>query len=271
MRAAVVSDIVYHEQAPAADLAHLIACYWKFEYQPSAVDAATAVLQHVIPPDGCVSLAFVRHPKLPGRAVVLVGPHVQIHNTEVAAGSVIVGARLLAGRAHCLLDIPANQLRDQHVDASPWLGNADPAAILQAMRPGFDQFHLLDAFFHHLSSRGIRAPMPVLTRAMRLIDESNGDLRVSKLAGKLGITPRHLQRLFHRFVGLTPKEFLRIRRFRISVLNLLLSNDDYQDVIAKTGYYDQAHLINDFARMAKTNPTMLLAYLTQIKHQIVKA
>lgn len=271
MRAAVESDIVYHEQAPAADLAHLIACYWKFEYQPSVMDAATAVLQHVIPPDGCVSVAFIHQRELPGRAVVLVGPHVQIHNTEVAAGSVIVGARLLAGRAHCLFDIPANLLRDQHIDAAPWLGDADAAAILQALRSGFEQFHLLDAFFRQLSSRGIHAPVPVLTRAMRLIDESDGDMRVSMLADKLRISPRHLQRLFHRYIGLTPKEFLRIRRFRISVLNLLLSNDDYQDVIAKAGYYDQAHLINDFARMAKTNPTMLLAYLTKIKHQIVKA
>jgi len=61
--------------------------------------------------------------------------------------------------------------------------------------------------------------------------------------------------LFKRRVGLTPKRFCRIRRFQRALANIRSPEAiDWADVACAGGYFDQAHLINDFAAFSGMNP-----------------
>src|SRR5690606_36180074 len=49
---------------------------------------------------------------------------------------------------------------------------------------------------------------------MRLIDDSEGDVRIGALAAQLGMPLRNLQARFLAAVGMSPKEYARVRRLR---------------------------------------------------------
>ena len=72
---------------------------------------------------------------------------------------------------------------------------------------------------------------------------------------KSGLRPRALQRLFHEFVGISPKWV--IRRYRMHELVELLNagqSVDWPALALDLGYFDQSHLIRDFRRLTVHTP-----------------
>src|SRR5258708_348004 len=78
---------------------------------------------------------------------------------------------------------------------------------------------------------------------------------VRQLAGALGASERQLRRAFVEAVGLSPKQYLRVLRFR-RVLDEArrTAAPSWSDLAASAGYYDQAHLIADFGAMTGATP-----------------
>ena len=61
---------------------------------------------------------------------------------------------------------------------------------------------------------------PAVDRALHLIEARRGQVRVNDLAEEIGVSCRHLSRQFQRAVGVSPKEYGRIKRF-LHALELL--------------------------------------------------
>jgi AraC-like DNA-binding protein len=76
---------------------------------------------------------------------------------------------------------------------------------------------------------------------------------ISGLARRSGMSLKTLQRRFQIEVGLPPKVYQRVLRFR-RAFRLLQQEEHAARVAAAVGYYDQAHMIRDFRRFAGTNP-----------------
>jgi AraC-like DNA-binding protein len=92
---------------------------------------------------------------------------------------------------------------------------------------------------------------PAVARVLR----ARGSLRMADLAGALGWTPRRLERVFLRDLGIRPKLYARIVR-----LNAVLATLDEAergsaiDLALDAGYFDQAHLLRDFRQLAGRSP-----------------
>lgn len=85
---------------------------------------------------------------------------------------------------------------------------------------------------------------------------------VRTVANDLGISERHLRRLFGRVVGMSPKQFERIARFERAVRSARTEpGATWTNIAAAAGYYDQAHLIGDFRQIAGTTPADFLREL----------
>jgi transcriptional regulator GlxA family with amidase domain len=85
---------------------------------------------------------------------------------------------------------------------------------------------------------------------------------VKSVAVDLGVSERHLRRLFRKSVGMSPKEFARVARFRHARRTAREgSQRSWADIAAETGYYDQAHLTEDFRAIAGVTPRVLLSEL----------
>lgn len=73
------------------------------------------------------------------------------------------------------------------------------------------------------------------------------------LTFQYGISHRTLQRNFKKEVGLTPKEYLRIKRIN-AIEQKMSQKVDVFEIIADFDFSDQAHFIKDFKKLRNFTP-----------------
>jgi AraC-like DNA-binding protein len=97
---------------------------------------------------------------------------------------------------------------------------------------------------------------PAVRWAVDRIAASGGKVSVASLATQTGYTRKHLAGLFVSQVGLTPKALCRVHRFR-GALSLLDGSTQvpWAQLADQCGYYDQAHLGNEFRAFTGFTPS----------------
>lgn len=92
-------------------------------------------------------------------------------------------------------------------------------------------------------------PPEWLVRAVTLIESQyTADLSISRVAAAVGVHPSYLSRVFHRFRGCAPHEYLSILRIRAAVRALRETSDTLSDIALGLGYCDQAHFSREFKK-----------------------
>ena len=85
--------------------------------------------------------------------------------------------------------------------------------------------------------------------------ELDPNARVEEIAATHSIAPRTLQRLFQRYVGVSPKWVLKRRRIHQAVERLGEPLAvPWTTLALEPGYYDHAHFIRDFRLVVGRSP-----------------
>jgi AraC-like DNA-binding protein len=223
--------VPYAEFAPAAALRPWVECFW------TRRDDAP-VPEYRVLPDGCADLVF----DLSGGEHSVVGTMTKPLVIPPTDASDMFGVRFRPGCAAAFLRIPLAEVTDARVPLidvwTNWDGRIDvpslEAELLRRLEPERDR--RVDAAIARLVASG-------------------GSLRIDDVAREIGISRQHLARQFAHHVGITPKAFARVLRFR-RVLDAIAErvDVDWADAAAEHGYYDQSHLIADFRELAGTTP-----------------
>lgn len=89
----------------------------------------------------------------------------------------------------------------------------------------------------------------LISSAAQQIILHGGTQSVSELSRECFISSRQLERLFHEYIGITPKKLCSIVRYQF-LWNEILRNPDFQvmDAVSRYGYTDQSHLLREFKR-----------------------
>lgn len=91
--------------------------------------------------------------------------------------------------------------------------------------------------------------------AVGLIDRRRGEVRLPELAEAACLSGKQFQRVFSEYVGMKPKEFLRVVRFQYALSVLQHSpRMSFSQLAYECGYYDQSHLINEFRCLSGYTP-----------------
>ena len=80
------------------------------------------------------------------------------------------------------------------------------------------------------------------------IISARGTARITELAARNAVSVKRLERIFGDNMGISPKSFSSLVRYQMLWQELCFSNTDILDMVEKYGYYDQAHLLNDFKK-----------------------
>jgi AraC-like DNA-binding protein len=232
---------------PANDLSHLIAHYWMIRWnlrgcEPYVAESLPHPNIHVIfEPSGSVVAG------------------VQTHKfSRVLEGeSQVFGVKFKPGGFRPFLKFATSKLADRLVPVRRIFGK-DVLALQNVVLSSASENEKVEAaniFFR------ARVPLPDTTIALagalvERIFEEREIKTVDDLADKSGIGKRSLQRLFNEYVGVSPKWV--IRRYRLHELVERTNSgeeSDWSQLALELGYFDQAHLINDFRSITGYSPT----------------
>jgi methylphosphotriester-DNA--protein-cysteine methyltransferase len=90
----------------------------------------------------------------------------------------------------------------------------------------------------------------------QLITQRKGRVSVDALAAAHDLSRQHFTRRFRAATGLSPKQFATISRFQALVQTMLVTNvEEWASLATSAGFYDQAHMINEFRALAGSPPT----------------
>lgn len=105
----------------------------------------------------------------------------------------------------------------------------------------------------------VRAVNPRAERICKMIETSNGQLRISEIAALTGCSERHVHRLMKSAYGIGPKEYARVVRIRCAVGRMLAdSSRDITAYMEGLGFSDQAHFQREFKWYAGMTPGKFL-------------
>jgi AraC-like DNA-binding protein len=198
---------------------------------------------------------------LPATALVppisLFGPSTRPQLLRVGRHVRAVGAVLPAILAGNLFGVPAPNLVDQVVPLDDLWRRDDVERLLDSVtdRPLRDGLAALrDELVRRLAPSAHDSS--VERAAVRLITATGGRVSIDGMARRAGISRQRLARRFHQAAGVPPKLFARIVRFHGTVHSLLSTDvSDWAGVAPELGFYDQAHMVNEFRSFAGAPPT----------------
>jgi len=93
--------------------------------------------------------------------------------------------------------------------------------------------------------------------ALSLIYQSFGSIKVSQLAGEVGWSSRHLNRLFRQYTGLSTKTFAQTVRIQYVCRQLFVAPGNSLNTAHDLGFFDQPHLLNDYKKRLLSSPGLL--------------
>ncbi|MCL3781075.1 AraC family transcriptional regulator [Prolixibacteraceae bacterium JC049] len=86
----------------------------------------------------------------------------------------------------------------------------------------------------------------------RWLDDNHS---IEEYCSNSGTNYTTLNRNFTKVIGITPKKFERLIKFRKSLCSLIDSNDKLTSIGINSGYFDQAHFIREFKMFLNETPS----------------
>ncbi|SEK25115.1 Helix-turn-helix domain-containing protein [Atopomonas hussainii] len=226
---------------PAAPLRPYISHYWL------GLDNRDDTF--AISPDGAVDVVLVIGPG--DYRLRAFGTTTHCTEVPLERAQHYLGIRFRAGQSRHFLAAKALELTNTVQPADDafavnfnWLAADLPAATL---------FAQLDSTLVHYLLRHPAVPSR-LDAVVRYVEQTPGPLTVSELAALYCKSRRQFERAFRDTVGLSPKLFAAILRFRRAAALLVGSPLPIAQIAARLGYVDQSHLSHDCVRFAGLPP-----------------
>lgn len=231
---------------PTPELAPFLGCYWWLD-----VVNGTRLRSF---PDACTGFSVVLRPGARPESF-FTGPRLVPSEGGPEFGQSVFGVRLSPGAAFLFIQAPVNA----------FVGSRCPlTTILPQKAAEFEEriaaAKTVDAHFDALESLMLnrlagRTIHPCVERAMRIVEETAGQIRIAELALRCKVSTRHLANLLRTWIGLSPKALARVVRFQ----NFLAQMEDVpQESVAaraaELGYFDQAHLTREVSQFFGATP-----------------
>jgi AraC-like DNA-binding protein len=245
--------------SPDKELENIIECYWIIED-----DDITPRLQKIIP-DGFNEIVFhYRSPyriKLNGdweeQSLSLLAGQIRKHFfLENTGASGIIGIKIKPTALTHLFGLSMHKFTDRVVDISS-VPALQSLLINEQLRTVVDQNErvaiLNDQFKKLLSEKNYMET--VTDHAIELIFEHHGMIPVSTITKSAGIGERQLENLFKKYIGLSPKFFMRIIRFNYIFKLVQDNNQSWSAVAYEASFFDQSHFIRNFRDFTGENPS----------------
>lgn len=168
----------------------------------------------------------------------------------------VFGVKFRPGAFYPFVKSPVSRLTDGSISLCDVFG-VEGQALEEALLSSEDEGRMIT-----LAECFLRARLPERDEAVevinQIVDRIIADQEITKVddvVRRFNLTKRTLQRLFSRYVGVSPKWV--IRRYRLQEAAEQLTGSEVMDwpkMALDLGYFDQAHFIRDFKAIVGMSP-----------------
>lgn len=241
----------YQEIFPCRALDGKVVCFWELKALKTDVD-------YFVIPDGCVDIVVNCGKE---NEVFLSPTLIKPDIFQLSAEETWFGIRLSPAMASQLFSIHLAELKHQAIELADihqtW------SRILE------EQFAANMPFENRVKiAEQLLISSPLLTKNhldnrlnnfIQAIYESHGNIPIAE-AKQSFVSTRHIRRLFHHHIGVSPKKFARIVRSQhyIKALTTHHQPNSFYD-----NYFDQAHFIKEIKEMTGLTPKQLMEKFKQ--------
>jgi len=119
---------------------------------------------------------------------------------------------------------------------------------------------LIDAFFLGHLPRKEDYNYTRLCKVIAACDEAKGNISAAEMASVACLGERQFLRVFRTYVGIPPKQFIRLRRFHKTLQHMQRGVAagqpiDLMQIALQHGYYDLSHMALEFQQMGCVSPS----------------
>jgi AraC-like DNA-binding protein len=169
--------------------------------------------------------------------------------------------------------MPSSEVANQLIDAEGIWGKWVPELLERVAQERTTELRA-SRLLELLHARLANSPETVAEQILALAVSRRGG-SVRELADASGYSERQLRRIFLDHVGVGPKEFGRMTRAIAALRGLAAAPSSWSQYATDHGYYDQAHLIDEFREVVGQTPKRFLDSLVEPrlleKHVAVQA
>jgi AraC-like DNA-binding protein len=257
----------HHVVLPAPPLDALVDRLWDWDMPPMAHG-----FERVLPTPGAALIINLHEDEtrvyldddarmcLRAPAAVIGGPCLRSQIIDTAEQVRVMGVVFRPGGAHAFTGEDHGVLVARDIGLEDLFG-ASAHALRERLLHTPEPLQRLALLEQWLRAR-IHTPAldPAIGHALAVLHGQPCIARIAPLVRETGLSAYRFNRLFRRQIGMGPKRYARLLRFRAVVEEAdRLGKVEWSCVAADNGYADQSHLVHEFREFAGMTPSAFLA------------
>ena len=174
----------------------------------------------------------------------------------------VLGIQFTPAGAYSVLGRPLHELTGLDVDLETLLGAA-AIELADTCHEARSAEACLDVAARWILERlrTARCVDPPVAWVAARIRDRHGDVSIEALRERTGLTKSRLATTFREQIGVTPKLYARIHRFRRAITRLHAPSVSLSTLALESGYYDQPHFSAEFRELSGLTPGEFLVAL----------
>lgn len=260
MNNAKESDFTYKLYLPNSALRPFVGCYWILRYEKQNSTPELMI------PDGYADLIFnlggdYRRTEISAALdwmempfSHLVGGRKNSVLVEKSENLNLVGVKLTLYGLWALTQIPAADFfgRIVALDLLPHFLSEMEEQIFNSAED-IEKIKIIEKFLSKKLLKFSNENLDIQA-ANHLIKNSNGGISIKKLGETVNLSYKKMERSFEKFIGMPPKTYSRIIRFKKLMQSLKRNPHDQKYLYFDFGFYDQNHFIKEFKQFTGVSP-----------------
>ena len=243
----MLQKIIASHKLPSKSLKNYINKYWR-SYNPT-----NEYIDIPIVPDGCIYIIWKNG------NIVISGLTTSAYVINIAPQDKFFGIQFKPYSLAFLVNDEVSKLNDTSIDLKSI--NKELEHNIRIIIENYSEpYNELNRFFEIYFSNAVIDE--ILLKALKLIEQSHGNMTVLDLVNSVEVHPKKLERLFVQYLGVSVKKFSKIIRF--GKMHRVLSEDGMENLVQEVldkGYFDQAHFNRDFKKLTGVHPSSKLMFI----------
>lgn len=247
---------MYQEYEPSNALLPYIETYWTYDSFMEGMQTVKVL------PDGCVDILLnckeeAAENELPSFCPYIVGTMTTFSDVTYNDGMQMMGIRFRAGGITAFIQLPIHEITNQRIEMGLIETVFEKRRFqddLAEKKNLYERIRYVDSYLlGKLQHAGL--PDRQVMTAVNLVMQNKGRLPIGNLMDKVCLSQRQFERRFKASIGISPKVFSSVIRFRHA--HELLQQQSEQSIFLTAidcGYYDHAHFIREFKRFTGQTP-----------------